>query len=223
MAVVDDDLPVAGDEIGNGLPANEALDYGDIDPPGRSALRALDLSDRLRIEAEELRELRDPLVQKRAPVNQDQRAARARCDEVRPDHGLADAGRRDEDTRIVREKRSRRRLLNRRQRAVESNVQSGSGDALVRDLEHDPVSSEQLLEIRKASTRERDMQGEFLGARDHPRYRRGRQSHALLLIELRILERREPLDLVQKGRREALLRDEQPLREHGRDSRGADP
>jgi len=52
-----------------------------------------DLADLLRLDAEEDGELDDPLVEQRSAVDQDQRAARARGDEVRPDHRLADARR----------------------------------------------------------------------------------------------------------------------------------
>ena len=59
---------------------------------------------------------------------------------------------------------------------------------------------------------------EIFGAGDHSRGERRRQSHALLLVELRILEGRNTLDLVEQRRGQTRLRDEEPLREHRRHS-----
>ena len=55
---------------------------------------------------------------------------------------------------------------------------------------------------------------EIFGAGDHPRGERSRQPHALLLVELRILEGRNTLDLVEQRRGQTCLGDEEPLREH---------
>jgi len=40
VALVDNDLPVAGHEIRDGLPAHQALDHRDVDPAGGVALPA---------------------------------------------------------------------------------------------------------------------------------------------------------------------------------------
>jgi hypothetical protein len=47
VALVDNDLPVAGHEIRDGLPAYQALDHRDTDPAGGAALSRTDLPDLL--------------------------------------------------------------------------------------------------------------------------------------------------------------------------------
>ena len=200
MALVDDHLTVAGDEIGDGVLAHEALDHRDVDAARGRALRTSDLPDLLSIEAEEQRELRQPLIEKGLSMDEDQRAARSRCDEVRADHRLADARWRDEDACVVREQRASRRLLDSGQRAVEAKFELRSGHALVGDIERDAMHAEQLFEVGLAAARESQVFRQILGARDHSRRRRRRQAHALLLVELRILEGGEAFDLVQERR-----------------------
>jgi hypothetical protein len=106
-----------------------------VEPAVSGLLARSDLPDFLRLDAEEQRELRQPLVEKRAPVDQDQRAATAVGHEVRADDRLADAGRRDEHADLVLEQRVRGLLLNWRQVPAKSEAERLAGDALVRDFE----------------------------------------------------------------------------------------
>jgi hypothetical protein len=65
--------------------------------------------------------------------------------------------------------------------------------------------------------------GEILGTGDHPRGKGGRQPEALLLVELRVLEGAQTLDLVQvRGGQPGLL-DEEPLGQHERTTFGSGP
>lgn len=60
------------------------------------------------------------------------------------------------------------------------------------------VLAQKRFEIGSAAAREGDAQWEVFGARYHPRCSDRRKPHALLSVELRILESREALDLVQQ-------------------------
>ncbi len=62
------------------------------------------------------------------------------------------------------------------------------------------MSRSSASRLGTAPPRQRDVLSQFLGAVDHPRRQRGGEPHALLLVELGVLERREPLDLVQQRR-----------------------
>src|SRR3954462_8835343 len=73
---------------------------------------------------------------------------------------------------------------------------------------------EKLFQIAEAPPRQRNVLRKLLGASDHPRRHRCRKTQALSLVELGVLKCGESLGLVQKGRREAHLLDEESLREH---------
>jgi hypothetical protein len=57
--------------------------------------------------------------------------------------------------------------------------------------------------------------GSIRGARDDARRGGRREPHALLLVELRVLEGGQPLDLIDHGRGQLRLLDEEPLDEYG--------
>ena len=75
VALVDDDLAIAGHEVVDGFLAHEALDHRDVDSAGGLPLSGADLPDLLLVDSQEHGELRAPLVEQRFPVHQDQRAA----------------------------------------------------------------------------------------------------------------------------------------------------
>src|SRR5262249_18491834 len=74
--------------------------------------------------------------------------------------------------------------------------------ALVRELWTDAVRSKEVERRIKAASRESDVFGEQLGARNHARFPEGWQSHRLRCIEFRILKCRETDETVDKRRRQ---------------------
>jgi hypothetical protein len=64
-----------------------------------------DLADVLGLDPEEQSKLDDPLVEKRLPVDEDERARPPGGDEARADHRLADLRWGDEHARVVGEQR----------------------------------------------------------------------------------------------------------------------
>ena len=145
---------------------------------------------------------------------QDQRAAGTGGHQIRANHGLAGARRGDKNATVAREKRTGRLILNRRECSDETQRKRLTGDALVDDIKSDTETAEQGVEIGSAASGQRDMLREIFGAGNHPRGERRRQSHALLFVELRILEGCNTLDLVEQRRGQTSLRDEEPLREY---------
>lgn len=111
MALVNDDMPVAGDDVVDLLVAKQALDHRDVELAVRLALPAADLTHAFRIDSQEERELRHPLVEQRSPMNEDECAPRALRDDVGADDGLAHARRRDKDAYVMSEHRIRGLLL----------------------------------------------------------------------------------------------------------------
>lgn len=213
VALVHDHLTVAGHQIGDLATAHQALDHRHVELSVRRALPASSLADRLQVEAQEEGELRTPLVEQRASVHQDQRAAAALGDQIRPHDGLADAGWRDEDADVVGQKIADRFGLDGRQLAAKGDLQGLSVLPPVLDLEPDSVLTEKCLQIGPAAPRKGDVPLQLLRAPDHPRCQGGREAHALLLVELRVLEGSQPLDLVEHRGGQPGLLDEETLRE----------
>ena len=71
VALVDDYLAVVRDDILNLLLADEALYHRDVELAIPGFLARSDLPDLLRLDAQEERQLRQPLVEKRPSVDQD--------------------------------------------------------------------------------------------------------------------------------------------------------
>ena len=131
-------------------------------------------------------------------MDEDQCAACASGDEIGPDDGLADARRSHEHAGVMREKGTHRLLLGRRQSSLESKFEPDASGTLVFDGESDSVIAEQFLELETAASGQRNVLWQVLRAVDHPRRHRRGKTHALLLVELGVLERGESLDVVQQ-------------------------
>ena len=76
---------------------------------------------------------------------------------------------------------------------------ASNGIEAVDKVQRDTMNAKQPFESRLAAAWNDRVHGEILGAGDHPRRRRRRQTHALLLVELGVLKGGEALDLVQEG------------------------
>jgi hypothetical protein len=120
VALVDDNVTIPCDQVVDRSLADEALDHGDVQPSRRGTLARADLPDRLGVDAEKHGQLRDPLIQERLPMDQDQRRPGAGRDEVGPDDGLADARRRHENPDVVYQQRSGGLVLDGSQCALET-------------------------------------------------------------------------------------------------------
>lgn len=106
VTLVDDHVTVVGKDVVGGFRAHEVLNHRNVELTVWATFACTDLSDVSWIDAEEDRELRDPLIQQRLPVDKDQRATGPRRDEIGADDRLTDARRRDEDTDVMREDRT---------------------------------------------------------------------------------------------------------------------
>ena len=177
-------------------------------------LPAADLADRLRLDAEEERELRAPLIEQRPAVHEDERAAvRVAAMRLR---------RRPSCRRPAGRRRRRCRARGERERPEPGRRVSSPWKETWIGSPASRLSSRSSVtpcSRSNASRSGRHPRGratccrQVLGARDDPRRQRRRQPHALLLVELRVLEGGKPLDLVQERRGQAGLLDEEPLRE----------
>src|SRR5205085_2406860 len=82
VALIDDDVPVAGDEVVDFFLADETLDHRNIDVAVGLAFVAPDTADLLLVDAEEDRQLCNPLLEERLAMDEDQRIAGALCDQI---------------------------------------------------------------------------------------------------------------------------------------------
>jgi len=142
VTLVDDDVSVAGHDILDTSLPDQALDHGDVQPAVGLSLASADPPDFLLPEAQEHRQLRDPLVEERPSVNHDQGASSSLGDEVRAQHGLADAWRCDEHADFVIEKGPCRLLLDGGQLALEMEERFVAVSTLIIDYERDAVMLE---------------------------------------------------------------------------------
>jgi hypothetical protein len=122
VAFIDDDVPVVRDEIVNAILAHQALNHRDVEPSVRLTLTAADLSDILIGNTKKHRKLRNPLLEQRLSVDENQCVAGALRDEIGPENGLADAGWADKDAAIMRKDLARRNALTLSQLALEVDL-----------------------------------------------------------------------------------------------------
>jgi hypothetical protein len=221
VALVDDDVSVLADELVHGFSTDEALHHRDVDSAVRFPDVPADPPDLRGVQTEMQRELLDPLVEERLPMDEDEGRTGASRHEPGTDHRLPSAGRRDEDSGLVLEERVRRLGLAYGEPAPERQSDCIPVDALVVEVERDRVCGEQSAEILDASARQGHEARKLLGAADDPWREGRREAKVLLLEELGILKGRQSLDLVEERRVETLLLDEEPLSEDGVDLLGA--
>lgn len=132
MALVDDDLTVAAQRVGEVSSAGEGLQGCDVDDPRECGASTAELSG---LVAEELGDLAAPLVGKRLAVNQHQRRGGALGDDGTGHHRLARPWRPHEKPEVMRKDGIDRLLLLRSQLERWSEVQGVAGGAPVVDLD----------------------------------------------------------------------------------------
>src|SRR6185436_16664402 len=157
VALVHDDMAVGLDQVIDAALADQALDHRHIEAPVRCPLAASDLADVLLLEAEKDGELSHPLIQQRLPMDEHERAPRALRHKIRAKHSLADAGRRDKYTDVVLEERLCCLLLDRRELALELDIEWLTFLELVLDLEVRSMRLEKLFQVAEAPSRQRNM------------------------------------------------------------------
>jgi hypothetical protein len=137
------------------------------------------------------------LVEERLTVHEDQGIPRPLGDQVDASDRLADPRRRHQDPEVVGEHRLDGGVLNVGESALEGVVDGGAVLSLVVGLERRAERTEQGRDLVNAAPRNRHVLREVFGAGDHPWRQRRREPHALLLVELGILERGNALERIQ--------------------------
>ena len=217
MAFIHHHVTVAGHQIGDDVLAHQTLDRGDVDHPVTwrfpPPIRPMDLGSTSRNIAS-------------CAIHWSRRGCRCTStsaflalfdNQQDAGHRLADARRSDQDSDVVGQQRANRGLLKLGRRATEAVVDGLPGFPLVIDVEHRARDPKQGGRIVRASSWERHVSGEILGAGDDARRQRSRKPHGLLAVELRIAEGGKALEGVENRRRQTGLVDKQPLRQGGFD------
>ena len=107
------------------------------------------------------------------------------------DGRFAEGGRGAEDAFIMPDELARRLPVGRAEAALELHFDRLARVPLVPNSGRTRAPREVPC-LRQAASRQRDVLGKFLAARDHPRLVIGREPHRLSLVELRVLKRRQP-------------------------------
>ena len=214
MALVDDELAIVGDLVGNHALVDQALNEGDVDPPVRPSSSAADAADRAGRQTEESRQPFDPLVEQLLPVHQHQRAYAAMCDEPGRDHGLAEGSRGGEHPRLMRQQRLCSYHLLGPQFTVKAQLQGLTAAALVAQRCAHTQVFQSTAHIVEAATRQCEVQRMVLGAGDDARLAVGGKPHRLRPVELRVLKRRQSHQAVHQTGWQSLLGNVDLVREH---------
>jgi hypothetical protein len=101
MAFIDDQMAVAGDEIVDFAPLDQALDDRDVDDASRLPLAASDDSDLLRFDVEERPQALHPLAEKFAAMDKDGRVSLPLGDQRGRHDRLAERSRSRKDAVVV--------------------------------------------------------------------------------------------------------------------------
>ena len=111
MALVDDDVPVVLHELAGLTLPRERLHHRDVDLAGGLGFAAPDGADHALADAQEGLQPRLPLLEQFGAMYQHQCVHAASGDQRRGRDGLAERGRRAQDSRVVAEHCGNRRLL----------------------------------------------------------------------------------------------------------------
>src|ERR1017187_85901 len=169
MALVNDDLSIAGDEIINRILPNKALNHRDVEATVWFALATSDLSDFLLVDAKEYCELRHPLSKERLSMHEDQCAASTAGDYIGSKDRLSDPRRRHEDPDVMSEKCAGRLRLDGRQFATKGQFQRRSQLSMIVNPQSDVMLIEQLTDFRRATPGQRDMLRQLFRTINHSR------------------------------------------------------
>ena len=101
VTFIDDHLAVVAHAVVHHTVANEALNDGHIEQPGRCVAAAADSTYRLCRHVQEGRETLDPLVEQLPPMHEHQRVDAALCDEPGGHHRFPESCRRGQHTGFV--------------------------------------------------------------------------------------------------------------------------
>ncbi len=169
VAFVDDDESVGAEERSQVVDRLEALDHCQVDDAGQLASAAASLPDLLGRKPEQNLELGAPLVEQWFAVGEDQGRQLPFRDQRACHHGLAAAGRGDEDAALVLEHRRECCLLNRRQFARELERQLLWDRTPILDREAAPGAFNRILELAEQAAREAEMRQVLVVAANQPR------------------------------------------------------
>lgn len=167
-----------------------------------------DLPDGLEGKIQERREPLPPLVQELSAMHEHQCVYPTRGDEPGGHDRFSEGGRGGQDAVVMSQQVVGGGLLIRPERSMKRHVQRQSGKPLVLDGHSHLVRIEQGRDFPKATPGQGEMLRKLLGTTNHARLVEGRQPHGLGAIELRVLERGEPMQSIQHRRRQSRRLDE---------------
>ena len=201
VAFIHDDVAVVRNDGVHLIPAHQALNHGNVNPTRKRPLPASDLPNLCRLEIEEDAQLGPPLIQQERSMHDHERVTPPFGDEVDADHSLSHARRSDEDPRLVVQQGPSGFLLDLGEVSAEPLIEGLSIGSLIDEAKPDPQPFQEPLQSRHASPGQAHVCWKILRATDNPGRERRGKAHALLFVELWILEGGQALDPVEEGRR----------------------
>jgi hypothetical protein len=198
VALVDDDEPVAVQQLARLFTARDDLDHRDVHRLGGALLARTYLTS---LDVEVGPEAISPLFQQRLPIDQHQRRGPMMSDQSARHHGLSRSRRRLEDPEVVPSHRVDGRLLCGSQRAFEGHLHVGRLGSFVDDDKTTPCVLDHAHRSLGQSAGQVQMLEIFDEAPDEAWCGVVGQPQVLVLVELGVVQRREVLQgRVEPGR-----------------------
>jgi hypothetical protein len=211
VAFVHDHLAILCDATIYPLSPNQRLEHGHVEQAIGLLLSATDLTDLPWVESEEQGELSTPLVEQWHSVHEHQGAALSCRYDCGPDHGFPNPRWSNEYAGVVGEELAEGCLLDFGQLAPKLDRERLSIFSAVRQLETDAVFGETRPDFRDQRARQREVISEHLATGDDAGGVMGRQPLHSSLVEFRVLERGESLQVREQASRDTRSLDEQSI------------
>lgn len=202
VAFVDDDQAVPFEQLGGSISAGDTLDHGHVNDARRIIPTPTYHSDLAQREPEVFAEPLPPLIDERFAVDEHDCRDIMMGDDGAGHHRLAGTGGCDDHSPFVRRDGSDGVVLLRSQLTGEREAGTGNLGAYVGHVESTANVGEQLCDPFDEATWQVDPLEILLVAADEPGCVPGREPHSLLLVELRLVNRREVLQGGQHGWRQ---------------------
>jgi hypothetical protein len=194
MALVNHNMTIVSDEVRDKTFADQSLHESYVDGTSWAFPATVHNADLLGRDIEKGPKLSDPLVEELPAMDENQRVAVPRGNQLSRNDGLTERRGRGKDTIFVPKEIDRGVTLLRCQLTEEASSKGIAALTLIPDLGCDVHVLKEPQQFVETSSRKGNVPGEEFSAGDNARLAKGRQTHGLSSVKFRILEGRQSRD-----------------------------